>query len=125
MFRYLRYLFLLVLAAGLLTLALANREMVTLDALPPDLGAFLGFEWSLSLPLYAVILASIFAGLLIGFVWEWFREHKHRANASNRAREIARLERELASLRRGQPGDKDEVLTLLDRPADARAIKAG
>ncbi len=125
MIRYLRYLFLLVLAAGLLTLALANREMVTLDALPADLAAFLGIEWSLSLPLYAVILASVFAGLLIGFIWEWFREHKHRANASNRAREIARLERELASLRRGQPGDKDEVLAILDNPADQRALKAG
>lgn len=119
MIRYLRYLFLATLAGGLLTVALANREAVTINALPADLSAFLGFGWSMTLPLYAVIFASIVAGLMIGFVWEWFREHKHRAQASNRAREIERLERELAGLRRGQPGQQDEVLALIDAPAKA------
>ncbi|MFN3822928.1 MAG: lipopolysaccharide assembly protein LapA domain-containing protein [Pseudorhodobacter sp.] len=119
MIRYLRYLFLAALAAGLLTVALANREMVTVSALPADLSAFLGFGWTLTLPLYVVIFVSIVAGLMIGFVWEWFREHKHRAQASNRAREIERLERELGNLRRGQPGQKDEVLALLEQPAKA------
>jgi len=116
MIRYLRYVFLAGLAIGLLTVALANRGSVTLNALPADLAAFLGGAWSLTVPLYLVILASIVVGLMIGFVWEWFREHRIRATASDRAREIARLERELGDLRRAQPGQSDDVLALLDRP---------
>jgi uncharacterized integral membrane protein len=119
MIRYTRYLFLAALAIVLITVAIANRAPVTLNALPPDMAAFASLHYSLSLPLYLVIFASIIAGLMIGFVWEWFREHKHRATASTRAREITRLERELEALRRSNPEPKDEVLALLDRPAKA------
>ncbi|MDZ4096465.1 MAG: DUF1049 domain-containing protein, partial [Paracoccaceae bacterium] len=74
MIRYLRYLFLAALAVCLLTLALANRDLVVLRALPVDMAAFLGYSWAVTLPLYLVILGGIVAGLMIGFVWEWFRE---------------------------------------------------
>ncbi|WP_332307232.1 lipopolysaccharide assembly protein LapA domain-containing protein [Pseudorhodobacter aquimaris] len=119
MIRYLRYLLLVVLAIVLLTVALANREAVTLNALPADIAAFANLNFGLTVPLYMVIFAGIVAGLMIGFVWEWFREHKHRATAAARAREIKRLERELELLRRAKPEPKDEVLALLDRPAKA------
>ena len=119
MIRYLRYVFLAALAILLLTVAIANREPVTLNALPADMAAFANFNYAVSLPLYLVIFASIVAGLMIGFVWEWFREHKHRATANTRAREITRLERELEALRRSNPEPKDEVLALLERPAKA------
>lgn len=119
MIRYLRYVFFACLAIVLLTVALANRGVVELQALPGDVAAFAGMQHSITLPLYLVIFASIVIGLLIGFVWEWFREHKFRATASGRAREITRLEREIAELRRGQPSHKDDVLALLDRPAKA------
>jgi uncharacterized integral membrane protein len=119
MIRYTRYLFLAALAIVLLTVAIANRAPVTLNALPPDMAAFSSLHYSLSLPLYLVIFAGIVAGLMIGFVWEWFREHKHRSSAKERAREITRLERELEALRRSNPGQKDDVLALLDRPAKA------
>lgn len=119
MMRYLRYVFLAAVAIVLLTVALANRGAVTLNALPGELAGFAGWSWSVTLPLYLVIFGSIVAGLMIGFVWEWFREHKHRSSAKERAREIGRLERELGELRRMQPEPKDEVLALLDRPAKA------
>lgn len=119
MIRYLRYVFLAALAISLLTVALANRDAVTLNALPADLAAFIGWSYALTLPLYLVIFGSIVVGLMIGFVWEWFREHRVRATASSRAREVARLEKELAELRRNQPNQKDDVLALLDRPAKA------
>ncbi|QCO58040.1 LapA family protein (plasmid) [Pseudorhodobacter turbinis] len=117
--RYLRYVFLAALAIVLLTVALANRGAVTLNALPADIAAFANLNFMLTVPLYMVIFASIIAGLMIGFVWEWFREHKHRATATARAREVKRLERELDSLRRANLEPKDEVLALLDRPAKA------
>ena len=115
MIRYLRYVFLGLLALCLVTVAMANRAPVTLHALPQDLSAFFGIGGSVDMPLFLVIFGGIAAGLLIGFVWEWFREMKHRSTASTKSREAARLERELSMLRdaKGQP--QDDVLAILDR----------
>jgi putative membrane protein len=119
MIRYFRYISLAALAIVLLTVALANRGAVTVNALPVDMAAFANFNFAVSVPLYLVIFGSIVVGLMIGFVWEWFREHKHRSSAKNRAREIIRLEREIEALRRDTPSAQDDVLALLDRPAKA------
>jgi uncharacterized integral membrane protein len=116
MIRSLRYLFLAALGLVLLTVALANRAPVTLKALPEDLAAFTGFAWQIELPLFMVIFGGIIAGLLIGFVWEWFREMKHRSTASRKTREVARLERELAVMKDSQSVPKDDILALLDKP---------
>jgi uncharacterized integral membrane protein len=115
MIRYLRWLFLGLLALCLVTVAMANRAPVALRALPEDMSAFFGIGGSVELPLFLVIFGGIAAGLLIGFVWEWFREMKHRNVATSKLREVTRLERELATLRdaKGQP--QDEVLAILDR----------
>jgi putative membrane protein len=114
MIRYLRYLLLLLLAILLITVASANRDPVNLRALPPDMALFVGLPWAVELPLFLVIFGSIGVGLLIGFFWEWVRESKHRSTASSRAREVARLEREMTRLRAEQPEQKDEVLALLE-----------
>jgi uncharacterized integral membrane protein len=116
MIRSLRYLFLAALGLVLLTVALANRAPVTLKALPEDLAAFTGFAWQIELPLFMVIFGGIIAGLLIGFVWEWFREMKHRSTASRKTREVARLERELAVMKDSQSVPKDDILAILDKP---------
>ncbi|MFN4202480.1 MAG: LapA family protein [Tabrizicola sp.] len=116
MIRYLRLIFLGLLGLGLLTVALANRAAVPVRLLPPDLAALTGLTWTMELPLFLVIFAAIIAGVLIGFVWEWFREHGHRATASQKAREVARLERELAVLKDATSvPPKDEVLALLEK----------
>lgn len=117
MIRMLRYLVLVVLAVMLVTVAIANRNAVTLQLLPEGLATFAGVQWQLTLPLYAVFFGGILAGLLVGFVWEWLREHKHRATAATKAREVARLERELAVMRDTKPEGSDEILALLDRKA--------
>ena len=114
MLRALRYLVLAVLALCLVTLALANRAPVTLKTLPEDIAAFAGFGWQIDLPLYAVIFGGIVVGILIGFVWEWVREHKHRAVASTKTKEVSKLERELAVMRDTKPEQRDDVLALLD-----------
>jgi uncharacterized integral membrane protein len=116
MIRYLRLLLLAVLGLVLLTVALANRAPVTVRLLPDDMAALTGLTWAMELPLFLVILGGILAGVLIGFVWEWFREHGHRATASQKSREVTRLERELAVLKDSSSvPPKDEVLALLDR----------
>ncbi|MFW2541442.1 LapA family protein [Primorskyibacter sp. 2E107] len=116
--RYIRYALLAALAIVLVTLALANRQAVTLNTLPAGLRAFPGagaFDYTVELPLFIVIFGGIVAGLLIGFVWEWFREHKHRAEASRKKTEVKKLERELKKTQAERDKDKDEVLALLDQ----------
>lgn len=116
MIRYFRLIFLGLLGLGLLTVALANRAAVPVRLLPPDLAALTGLTWTMEMPLFLVIFAAIIVGVLIGFVWEWFREHGHRATASQKAREVARLERELAVLKDATSvPPKDEVLALLEK----------
>ncbi|UWQ17628.1 LapA family protein [Jannaschia sp. M317] len=111
---FIRYLFLGLLAFVLIVLALANRSVVTLRLLPEDLGLSLGYGQGVTLPLFVVIFLAIALGLLIGFVWEWLREHKHRAEARTQRAQKERLEKELA--KQQAVSEPDEVLALLDTP---------
>ncbi len=116
MIRYLRLILLALLGVALLVVALANRAPVPVRLLPEDMAALTGLTWAMELPLFLVIFGGIIAGVLIGFVWEWFREHGHRATASQKSREVSRLERELAVLKDSTSvPPKDEVLALLDK----------
>lgn len=119
MIRYLRYAFLALLAIVLVTLALANREPVTLKLLPGELAELVGLPYQVTLPLFVSLFLMIALGILVGFVWEWFREHKHRAEAARQAREVRKAKKELDAVKRetGQP--QDEVLALLDEPRKA------
>ena len=112
--RYLRYAFLGVLGIVLISVSLANRGSVTLTLMPEDLAALLGFNLSLSLPLFLVVLGGIAAGLVIGFVWEWMREFRIRREAEAKRRELRRLEREVTQLKRKENRGRDDVLVILD-----------
>jgi uncharacterized integral membrane protein len=113
--RYIRYGFLGALAVVLISVAMANRALVELRLLPDELATPLGLAWSVQLPLFLVIFAAIIAGLLIGFVWEWLREHKHRAEAARKTGEVRQLKREVNRLKgSARPEEQDEVLALLD-----------
>lgn len=114
--RYIRYAFLAILGVGLITVALANRGSVTLNLLPQELSGFLGWSWSLTLPLFVVIFAGLLAGILIGFVWEWLREHKIRAEGTRHRKERDQLVREVKTLRGGSKSRTgDDVLALIDK----------
>ncbi|WP_323779755.1 LapA family protein [Thalassovita sp.] len=114
--RYIRYAFLACLGIVLVSIALANRGSVSLALLPDALAELTGLSYRIDLPLFVLIFGGIIAGLLIGFVWEWMREYKHRAEASRKAREVHDLERQLKrEKRRADTAEqKDEVLALLD-----------
>lgn len=114
MLRYLRVLFIAATGFVLLVLALANRGSVPVRLLPEDIGGLLGITGVWEVPLFLVILGSVALGVLIGFVWEWFREMRIRATARGKSREVSRLERELAVLRDEKQGPRDEVLALLE-----------
>ncbi|WP_289155716.1 lipopolysaccharide assembly protein LapA domain-containing protein [uncultured Salipiger sp.] len=115
--RYIRFAFLGALAVVLIAVAMANRSMVELQLLPDELASLLSFQQTLSLPLFLVFFGGIVFGLLIGFVWEWLREHKHRAAAAERKTEVRKLERELKRTQAERDKDKDEVLAILDQSA--------
>lgn len=112
--RYIRYAFLAALAVVLITVALANRDPVTLHLLPAGLSGFLGFSWAVSLPLFIVIFGGIVAGVMIGFVWEWLREHKLRAKGKRAERAAVKLSAEVQSLKEKHAAPGDDVLALLD-----------
>lgn len=121
--RYFRYAILAAVAICLVTVALANREAVTLNLLPTGLADLIRYPESantLSLPLFVVIFGGIIAGLLLGFVWEWLREHKHRAEAATQRREKERLAREVARMKTARPEHGDDVLALLEADGTAR-----
>ncbi len=114
--RYIRYAILAAIAVVLVTVSLANREPVTLTLMPEGLAELIRYPAALntiSLPLFLVIFAGIVGGLLLGFVWEWLREHKHRAEAATQRREKERLAREMAKLKH-DTAKGDDVLALLE-----------
>ena len=115
--RYIRYAFLGILAIILVSIAMANRSMVELQLLPDDLAAVMGFQQGLTMPVFLVFFLGIVGGLMIGFVWEWMREHKHRSAAAHRKAEVRKLERELKKTQAERDKGKDEVLAILDRSA--------
>lgn len=116
--RVLKALFWLAVAVILVTVGLANRQMVELKALPEVLDARLGPVPDVELPLFLVILGGVALGLLIGFVWEWLREVPERAQARAQARELDNLRTELA--RRQAEAGRGDVLAGIDLPAIAR-----
>ncbi len=112
--RLVRYVFLGLVGLILVIVALANRQVVTLGLVPDELAVLVPIANTYSVPLFLVIFGSIVAGLLLGFVWEYFREHKIRADSNRRRRDVARLEREVKGLREKTGDGKDDVLALLE-----------
>ena len=110
--RYLRYSFYAVLMVVLVMLALANRQVVTLAVLPEQLSSILPV--SIQLPMFVVIMLSMLGGLLVGYVLEYFREHKQRREAAVRKREVDILAREVDALKKQAGTEEDDVLALLN-----------
>lgn len=95
----------------IVTLAVANRTPVTLNLLPEGLAVVA--QRSIQVPLYALGLISVLVGMLLGYILEWLREHKHRRRAALKAREAAELNREVGRLKRETGKGQDDVLALL------------
>ena len=116
MLRILRYVLIGLVGLCLVVFSLSNTGPVQVRAMPDNLAAFLGVHWQIEAPLFLVMLGGVVAGLLIGFVWEWLREHKHRATARSKAREVSKLEREISVMRDSNTVPQDDILALIDGP---------
>jgi lipopolysaccharide assembly protein A len=115
--RLLRYALVAVLALVLVAAAMANRGLITVQALPSEFADFLGWNVTVEVPVFLVILGSAVVGLILGFVWEWLREGKHRKAERTGQRHVTALAREVSKLREQHGQKKDDVLALLDGPA--------
>ncbi len=118
--RYLKYTFLIVVAVALVLMAMANRETVTLEVIPPDLAAWFGIQFGIELPLFLVVLGSVVVGVMVGFVWEWLREHRYRVEAKTQRQAAKALEREVTTLKGPARDSQDEILALVDGPRSGR-----
>lgn len=90
---------------------------MTVRAMPEAMGDLLGLSPDVQLPLFVVIFIGVGAGLMIGFLWEWVREHRIRAEGRAKSREVETLKREVDQLRGAAAGAKseDDVLALLEK----------
>lgn len=79
----------------LVVFAVVNRQSVTLDLWPLDM--------SLRLPLFILLLGSLFVGLLVGGTAAWLSAGSTRRRARAAEHRAADCEREIARLRRSPP----------------------
>lgn len=112
--RYVRYLVLGLIAVVLVTVAIANRQPLTLRLLPEELEGLFGLSWQITYPAFLILIAVVLVGVLLGFVWEWVREHRYRAEAAAERKERERLEREVKKTAPPREDKGDDVLALLE-----------
>lgn len=116
MMKTIRYGFWALVALILILVGLANRDFATVRAMPPALADMLNISPDVSLPMFIIIFVSVGVGLLIGFFWEWIREHRIRVEGRKKAREANKLAREVESLKSESGKHDDDVVALLDGP---------
>ncbi len=138
-FRYLKILFLVVVGIVLVLLLLSNQEPVSVSLLPASLAETLGWDvtvsevrilpaalantigvdGTLTLTVALIVATALIVGIIVGFVWEWLREHRFRAEAKTQRREAQRLNQEVAQMKGGSDS-QDDVLAILDQADAAR-----
>lgn len=115
--KFVRYALLALVLALCVTVAMANRDPVTLALWPDTMTAFLGFGYALTLPLFVMVGGAVGLGLVLGLVWEWLRERGQRAEGAKARRELDRVRSGQAP---AQPAvgpanaPRDQVLAILN-----------
>jgi uncharacterized integral membrane protein len=112
--KFISALILVPLAIVLVVFAVANRQsvLVSFDPLNP---AHPDPALSLTLPLFALILAMVIAGVVIGGIAAWLGQSKWRGRARALEREARLLRRELDDLKR-HPGAIEPSIPIVDAP---------
>ncbi len=117
---------LILVPVGIVVVALsvANRQNITLSV-PPQVGD--APLYSFDLPLYAVLFAALFVGVLIGSCAAWFSQGKHRKSARENKIEATKLGFETQQLKEKvhdssqDASDESKALRALGLPAPSRA----
>lgn len=98
--RLFRWLLGLSIALPVIAFAVANRRWVTLSLDPFSQDAP---KAAIDLPLWILFFLGIFVGLIVGWIASWWSQGKHRKAARDARAETAKLQTELADLRRNNP----------------------
>lgn len=118
--RLIKLLFLALVLLALVFLFFANNDPVTLNLMPDMMANAMGMQNEWTLPLFLVVTGALVIGIVVGFVLEWLREHRFRAEAKTHRREATRLNQEVAAMK-GRKGDsQDDVLAILEDADAAR-----
>ena len=96
MIRFLKALVLLPVAIIVVLLAVANRAPVLLSFDPFSAGPP---EFSVQLPLFALLFAAVAVGVVVGGTATWLAQGKHRRARRHFRREVNRLRGETERLR--------------------------
>lgn len=113
--RYVRVTILVILGLALFLIAFANRAPVELRLIPEELANLWQGGNAVTLPLFIVILGSVVVGVIIGFIWEWLREHRYRSGLKSNSRELTRLRREVEAIKSRPEDQTDEIARILDK----------
>ena len=101
MFRFLKIVILLLLAAILLGFAFANRELVTISFDPfasTDNAAF-----SIVTPLFAVVVVAAMLGVVAGALATWVSQGRHRRSSRQNRAEAEKWRTQAQALRAAHP----------------------
>lgn len=112
--RIVRFIIIFFISIFLLILALVNREYVDFRFLPVNLSDQLGVSGSITLPLFILTFIGILVGVLLGFFWEYLREHKYRKALSQKTKKVKVLENEIKKLKNITNNEADQILELLE-----------
>jgi hypothetical protein len=119
----LRYVLLGVVLFFCVTVALANRAPVTLALWPDTMSAFLGFGYSITLPLFVIVSGALGMGLVLGLMWEWLRERSLRSDGAKARKELDKM-RAVGAVPEPAPRpgttQRDQVLAILDDSTPAQ-----
>jgi len=113
--RYIKIAIVAIVAILLVSFAMANREPVTIRLMTDRLAELVGLNRrNVTLPLFMVLMGGVAVGLILGYIFEWLREHKHRRAATVNTRKARRLKRQVEQMKKEKNKEKDEVLTILE-----------
>lgn len=118
--RVIKLFLLFVIAIVLAVMSFANNQTITLNLVPPYFDDFMGVNGmvnGIELPLYVVIFGGVMAGLVLGYIFEWLREHKHRKEAGMGRQSKAELEAQLRKMKAEANAGRDELLVLVEETA--------
>lgn len=107
--RILSWLVWLPAAVVLIAFVVANRQWVTLsfDPLNVTHPAF-----AISMPLWSVLMAGVFIGILVGWAASWVKQGRARKRARAQKAELVRLRQQQAAAETVKPNGQDNPLIL-------------
>lgn len=94
--RIISWIFLASLGIAIIILSIGNKEAVTFSFYP--------LPFAMDIPLFALILAGGFIGVLLGSLKTWMNDGKSRRENRQSKREIAKLQGDILRLNREKQG---------------------